>query len=98
MKLLLTQLPRCQTPKIDCFRHFQSILIAQFAPILVNPNPHKCVIVVIEEVPEGLGHVRGKDELEDEAIAANAELESGGGVGGFTAVSGRTTLNIKANE
>ena len=98
MKLLLTQLPRCQTPKIDCFRHFQSILIDQFSHILVNPNPHKCVIVVVEEVPGGLGHIRGKDELEDEAVAANAELESGVGVGGVPAVSGGATLNIKADE
>ena len=37
-------------------------------------------------------------ELEDEAIAANAELEIGGGVGDVTAVSGGAPLNIKADD
>ncbi|THF95167.1 hypothetical protein TEA_011248 [Camellia sinensis var. sinensis] len=48
------------------------------------------------EVEEGLGDVRGVDELEDEASAADAELKSGGGVIVETIVG--SSLDVEADN
>ncbi|KAI7998192.1 hypothetical protein LOK49_LG10G02575 [Camellia lanceoleosa] len=69
-----------QGAKINSGGHRQPIILNQPLDIDVNTHTHKRVDRVVEEVEERFRDVKGVGELEDEATAANAELESGGGV------------------
>ncbi|KAI7997158.1 hypothetical protein LOK49_LG10G01244 [Camellia lanceoleosa] len=68
----------------------------QLVDISVNTHIYKSVDRVVEEVEEGLGDLGGVDELEDEASAADAKLESGGKVIVETVVG--SPLDVEAND
>ncbi|CAL5351710.1 hypothetical protein CsSME_00039151 [Camellia sinensis var. sinensis] len=86
-----------QGAKINRGGHRQPIILSQLVDIGVNTHTHKSVDRVAEEVEEGLGDFGGVDELEDEASAADAELENGGGVIVETVVVG-SPLDVEADD
>jgi hypothetical protein len=77
------QLLRGEVAQLHRVGHVQLPVVPELVRVAPDTHAYEAVVGVAEELLQRVGEVVGVDELEDEAAAADAELEDrGGAVGG----------------
>jgi hypothetical protein len=75
-------------------RHLQPVPVPQPGRVVADPDPDEGEPAVGEEVGQGVGDVVGASDLEDEAAAADADLQHGDGA----RLAGGPPLHVEAGD
>ncbi|WVZ68907.1 hypothetical protein U9M48_017783, partial [Paspalum notatum var. saurae] len=91
------ELARRKAAQVHGTPHLQPVVVPQLGSVAVDADADEGEAAVGEEVEERVGDVVGVEDLEDEAAAADAELQQGDG-GHDVRGEGRAPLDVQADD